>query len=485
MNALCEFKSLSPDLIACTRCGRQVPTSQAPARVKAACRSAAPRQPPRRPCLHLGDETRRQTCRTCAGHVELKIFNCQKLGAECSVAKPLEGVAHCCATCPAHEPREEAGVIRLKSKIQNPKSKIRIGLLSPCFCTGGVERWWLSLCRHWATSSDLAIAGIALTDGAESDQPTIDEALRFGPVFASRRLDRGGRNALKGVTRHASGYAAVAALLEFSDVIITWGHEDAERYLAGFGGQVIAVSHGCAAWTSKMMAGASRCATRLAAVAEPARDTFPAALRESVTIIPNGIDFDRCTPSREREEIRREWGLKDGWRAVGFVGRFSPEKNPLAAARAVRALPSSIAVYAGATFDRATFQADVRAMTPQCRFVIPDHLGDVYRGLDCLVSASHEEACALVVLEAWAAGLPVVSTPVGAVAETERRFGPLAEHVPINATGAQLAAAVERATSPDYRPTLERARAIVWEHFSAARMARDWARLLRNAAGGE
>jgi len=151
----------------------------------------------------------------------------------------------------------------------------------------------------------------------------------------------------------------------------------------------------------------------------------------------------------------------------------------------VRALPSSIAVYAGATFDRPTFQADVRAVTPQCRFVIPDHLGDVYRGLDCLVSASHEEAGPLVVLEAWAAGLPVVSTPVGAVAETERRFGTLVQAVPLNPTGAQLAAAVERATSPANRPTIDRARAVVWEHFSAARMARDWARLLRTAARAE
>ncbi len=51
----------------------------------------------RSPCAHRGEEVRRQTCATCAGKVEIKVFGC-KLHGTCTLAKHIDG-AHLCATC--------------------------------------------------------------------------------------------------------------------------------------------------------------------------------------------------------------------------------------------------------------------------------------------------------------------------------------------------------------------------------------------------
>ncbi|MDE2103065.1 MAG: hypothetical protein KGL39_37820, partial [Patescibacteria group bacterium] len=89
-------------------CGRTLRTAHPPERVTAPCR-ATPRQPapPRPLCRHLGRELRRETCSSCAGHVELKVLHCEWHDAECTVGKPLAGVPHCCAHCPQHESRAD------------------------------------------------------------------------------------------------------------------------------------------------------------------------------------------------------------------------------------------------------------------------------------------------------------------------------------------------------------------------------------------
>ncbi len=52
---------------------------------------------PARPCIHIGDETRRVECPSCSGRVRVKIFACAVHG-ECAPVKSLDGVA-CCRVC--------------------------------------------------------------------------------------------------------------------------------------------------------------------------------------------------------------------------------------------------------------------------------------------------------------------------------------------------------------------------------------------------
>jgi hypothetical protein len=48
----------------------------------------------RGPCVHLGEEVRRDPCPTCSGHVRVKVFSCAVHG-ECQAAAKLAGVKAC------------------------------------------------------------------------------------------------------------------------------------------------------------------------------------------------------------------------------------------------------------------------------------------------------------------------------------------------------------------------------------------------------
>lgn len=55
------------------------------------------------PCVHLGEETGNKVqCATCSGKVMVKTLACSVF-KECSVAKPLAGIA-CCANCLSYAP---------------------------------------------------------------------------------------------------------------------------------------------------------------------------------------------------------------------------------------------------------------------------------------------------------------------------------------------------------------------------------------------
>jgi hypothetical protein len=51
----------------------------------------------RGPCLYRGDRKRLQTCETCSGKVQIKVFECSIHG-ECTPAKVLPGI-QCCRGC--------------------------------------------------------------------------------------------------------------------------------------------------------------------------------------------------------------------------------------------------------------------------------------------------------------------------------------------------------------------------------------------------
>ena len=87
---------------------------------------------------------------------------------------------------------------------------------------------------------------------------------------------------------------------------------------------------------------------------------------------------------------------------------------------------------------------------------------------------SPAEGGPLVVLEALAAGTPVVATPVGNLPDLVQRHGELLVSVPIDPSPEQLEGAIRRALTPVWRDKLPGTRTVVEQHFSAQRMAHDW-----------
>ena len=200
---------------------------------------------------------------------------------------------------------------------------------------------------------------------------------------------------------------------------------------------------------------------------------------DRVKIIPNGVDPHRCIAVRPREVVRQEWGLLPHEIAIGFLGRLSPEKNPLAISQAVRELgPGFRAVYVGKGYGE-DMRPAVRAVTPDAIFVPPmQHVGNALQAFDCHIIASPAEGFSLALLESLIAGLPLVVTPVGGVPDLQQDHNLDLLTVPIHPTPQQLATAVRQAMNPANRGLVERARAVALNHYTAPMMAQRWTEYL-------
>lgn len=241
------------------------------------------------------------------------------------------------------------------------------------------------------------------------------------------------------------------------------------------------VSHGAGSWTETILETSRDAADWLVGVSRPAAASFRAA---DATVIHNGGDHDRCRVTMPRESVRQAWGARIGECLVGYVGRYSWEKNPAAAAAAVRRLgPPYRAVYVGSGWKQEEVIACVRRLTPNAIFVPPmTDIGNVLNALDVMVLASPSEGFSLVLTEAWLCGTPAVATRVGAVPELEAIHGQLVTPVPVRATAEELAAAVKTAIAPENGSVVERAKSVAWRHYTARAMADRWTEFLSQIA---
>lgn len=236
---------------------------------------------------------------------------------------------------------------------------------------------------------------------------------------------------------------------------------------------------------TRLIAGnlAARCVDAFVAVSEQTA-AFARKRREiderKLMVIPNGIELGRFRPDpAARERVRRELGIAaDAW-VIGTVGRVAAEKNQALLLRAMAPLlgQSARLVVAGdgpllpeLTRLAASLQITGFAHLLGVRRDVPDLLN----ALDVFALTSDTEGLPLVVLEAMATGLPVLSTRCGGVPDVldEGETGYL---VPIGDAAALRARASTLRNDPaTARACGERARAAAITRFSAARMQRDY-----------
>jgi glycosyltransferase involved in cell wall biosynthesis len=213
-----------------------------------------------------------------------------------------------------------------------------------------------------------------------------------------------------------------------------------------------------------------------------------------VTVIPNAIDVARfaSTPAGSPPA----WFLPSGGPAVVFIGRLEPEKNALSfvriAERLLCRIPSVRFIVIGDAVDTPEYLRAVElaahavgdhhfTFVPR---VAPANMPFVYamaaRSGGCLVSASLNESQPMVILEAMAAGCPVVSTDVGGVSEIVRD-GETGRLFPVDddAKGAELVIEV-LAGEQQSSSIIARAREYVVKQHSLALIAEKYAALFRS-----
>ncbi|CAD5244895.1 glycosyltransferase family 4 protein [Thermococcus camini] len=145
-----------------------------------------------------------------------------------------------------------------------------------------------------------------------------------------------------------------------------------------------------------------------------------------VRVIPNGVDDDLFSPlsEGEKERLKEELGIEGD--AVLYVSRMSPRKGPHVLLNAFSGIDNATLVMAGSgemlPFLRA--QAKFLGIEDRVRFLgyvdgslLPRLFGmaDVF-----VLPSTTAEAFGIVILEAMAAGVPVVATDVGGIPEIIR-----------------------------------------------------------------
>jgi glycosyltransferase involved in cell wall biosynthesis len=208
-------------------------------------------------------------------------------------------------------------------------------------------------------------------------------------------------------------------------------------------------------------------------------------------VVPVGLELGPLlASSRDPAEARRALGLPDAGPAVGIVGRLVPVKDHptflRAAARLAHERPDVVIVVAGDGESRGALEASGRDLLgDRVRFLgWVDDLPTLYAALDVVVLTSTNEGTPVSLVEAGAAGRPVVATRVGGVAEVveDGRTGALVPPGDPVAT----AAAVERLLGDpaSARAMGLAARGSVASRFDAARLDDDLVELYGELLGG-
>ena len=146
---------------------------------------------------------------------------------------------------------------------------------------------------------------------------------------------------------------------------------------------------------------------------------------DRIALVPSGIDLDAYRPRPRDAAIAETLGVAADELIVGYCGRWSAEKAPLAfieiAQRSLAAgLPLQFIMTGAGPLRGAIIEAVGRAGLPEGRFHLLGEVADLLLWLqfcDVLVVPSNLDGRPVVVLEALALGVTVLASRVGALPE--------------------------------------------------------------------
>jgi glycosyltransferase involved in cell wall biosynthesis len=379
----------------------------------------------------------------------------------------------------------------MSSKSEHPLP--RVGFLTTEFGVGGAEKVVFELARGldrnrfelagvWClASAEGFYAGeferMGIHHGGCGARGTIDApwaVLRLRRILRDARLDL-----LNAHLFHASLAARLVARGAGVGQLVVSHHFNeqramrhrAERFLLGRAQALTAVS----ATVAELLSSKQRLA--------------PAAVR----VIPNGVDHEAIAARvrTSRLEARRRLRVPEDARLVGTVGRLVPEKDPLtlleAFAQVAAEDPALRLVYVGdgplheVVFNRiGELGLRERASIVGFWTDVPGALA----AMDVFAISSLSEGHPLALLEAMAAGLPIVASCIAAVEEV---LGPEAESALICAPGqpVEFAVAIRKflGDSDLAARSGAAARARVAQRYSLERMLSGYERLFAELLG--
>ncbi len=261
---------------------------------------------------------------------------------------------------------------------------------------------------------------VRVLPGLQREIAPAQDLLTFWRLF--RTIRRGGYQIVHTHISKAGVLGRLAAAAAGVPVILHTYHGDVFRsYFSPFRSRVLLTFEQAAAAVSD----------RLIEVSQATQDrhvAYGVARPDRFTVIPNGIDlapYDRTPP--EARAIRAQLGLPPEAPVIGTVAMLVPVKRIdvmiAAMETVVRALPEVLLLIVGDGGLRTALQE--RATTPslsgRIRFLgLRDDVPNLLPAFDVFALSSDDEGYPTSLIEAMAAGRPVVATDVGGVSEVAR-----------------------------------------------------------------
>lgn len=355
---------------------------------------------------------------------------------------------------------------------------MRVTVIANTLLNGGLEKWLTYLIKY---SNVINIQHLVVTSELKIDTEIVEDLQRNNVKIYTRN-----KNELNTIV-YENFINLVSELNNDTDVFLLLFapmNKEHIEFMASFKEKNVVVSQASGAWPEARLKDVTPIGTKFAAVSEVARDALPAEVRGKTRIIYNCVDLNHCSPVLSREEMRSQWGVHGGQVTIGFLGRLACEKDPFAAAKTVGYLGNHfVAIYYGMLQPWFSEQQN-RDIVEHIKFLskgsisfnpFSREIGNILNSLDILMMTSREaEGCSLLLLEAWACGLPTITTRGGAVDELERKFGKLTISVPVGATEMELAEAVWKSLGDEGTKISKNASDVVRKNFNIRKIIKQW-----------
>jgi len=211
---------------------------------------------------------------------------------------------------------------------------------------------------------------------------------------------------------------------------------------------------------------------------------------DKTSVIDNGINIEQFALDHNTCNLKQELGIRPGEPVVAMIGRLSPEKCHAsllnAAPHVLQHHPNTRFLIIGDGPLNRQLQAQAKKMDLEESFVfagIRDDMPAIYAICDLLVNASTIEGLPMTILEAMAAKVALIVTPVGAVPDVIKHGinGLLFEPADDDALANHL---IELVGQPNKRNALaERAYADVCANYCSTRMRDQYQALYSRVLG--
>lgn len=262
-------------------------------------------------------------------------------------------------------------------------------------------------------------------------------------------------------------------------------------------------------WKTRLFIGAERAMSRISTAIVTLSPRLKEDLvkhgiapQEKIRIVPLGLALDQFGElDARRGNLRAELGLGPDAVLIGIVGRLVPIKNHRLFLQAARDVVGELTERAGGPGDRSVHflvvgdgelrdrledEARDLGLSPRVAFLgFRQDLENIYADLDLVVLTSNNEGTPVCLIEAMAAGKPVVATRVGGVPDLVEDMvtGLL---VPPGDREALARALLVLVNDPALRARLgERARSAVYPRFDIRTLVSNLERLYAGLAAGE